>query len=223
MKINKTLFTALISGALACGPLIAGPLRISITNPDTSGRHDSLQITLDPADGALHGLAGSTVGWGFTAVWTSDSGDWVTFNSSSLGSPDAPQTNPSILAAGGYADYIGVQQGPNDGSLNSDPGTWTQPYPFSSTGVGAYEIAADAEPGAFDTGRFTFSFQIYDGQPGHGGTQIGQAFYSYYGTDTAYSVTVDNPAGDAPEPSTWLLLSSGAGLVGLFTRRRRAA
>jgi hypothetical protein len=182
---------------------------------------------LDPVDGAVDGLAGATVGWGFTVVWTSTEGDWISFTSTSLGSVAQGETNPSLLAPGGYMDFIGAQGGPVDFGLS--PGSWTEAFDGASRGVGAYPITTDlgiAVPGAQDTGQITFNFDVYNGDP-LTAAQIGDLDgYSYFGPSTTFSVTVDAPPATVPEPGSGLVFSSALGAllyyrfaVTEFTRR----
>jgi hypothetical protein len=176
------------------------------TVPDLpAGDTDTLSIQLDPANGGLDGIAGASVGWGFNVTWTSTEGDWISFTSTSLGSVEQAETNPSLLAS--YTDFVGAQGGPVDFGLS--PGSWTETFDGVSQGVGLYQITADpsiAVPSAEDTGQITFNFQVYNGDP-LSASQIGDGSYSYYGSSTAFSVTVD--ASSTPEPSTWLLVTLG--------------
>jgi len=118
MKTFATcLFAMLISGLVACGNLRAS----TITLADIpSGDTDTISIQLMPLDGALDGVAGASLGWGFTVTWTSTQGDWASFTSTSLGSVAQGETNPGLL--GSYTDFIGAQGGPVDFGLS--PGTW---------------------------------------------------------------------------------------------------
>jgi hypothetical protein len=129
----------LISGILTCGNLIAD----TITLADLpSGDTDTISIQLSPADGAVDGLAGASVGWGFSVNWTSTDGDWVLFTGSSLGSVAQGETNPSLLEY--YSDFLNAQGGPADFGLS--PGTWTESFDGVSQGVGLYQIATTGMP-----------------------------------------------------------------------------
>ncbi len=207
MKTFATcLFAMLISGLVACGNLRAS----TITLADIpSGDTDTISIQLMPLDGALDGVAGASLGWGFTVNWTSTQGDWASFTSTSLGSVAQGETNPGLL--GSYTDFIGAQGGPVDFGLS--PGTWVEAFDGVSQGIGVYQITTDpsiAAPGAQDTGQITFNFQVYNGDP-LSAAQIGDASYSYYGSSTAFSVTVDAAA--TPEPATFSLLLAVAGIL----------
>jgi hypothetical protein len=203
---------ALFLGLLSCVSLTATTVSL-LDLPD--GDTDTISIQLNPTDGAVDGVAGATVGWGFTVTWTSTDNDWISFTSTSLGSLAQNETNPGLLE--GYTDFIGLQGGPVDFGLS--PGTWPESFDGVSQGVGAYQIVNDlgvAVPGAQDTGQITFNFAVYNGDP-LTATQIGDPNYAYYGPSTAFSVTVDAPLA-APEPGGWLLFLGG--LCALFCYRQ---
>src|SRR5579863_1871469 len=114
MKTIATCFVAaLIAGSGAGGNLSADTIT-GLPEGDT----DTISIALDPLSGAVDGVAGATVGWGFMVNWTSTNGDWVSFTGSSLGSVAQGETNPSLLACVScYTDFIGAQGGPGDFAL----------------------------------------------------------------------------------------------------------
>jgi len=212
---TSCVFALSIAGFLACGNLVADTITLAGLG---AGDVDTISIAFDPLDGAVDGVAGATVGWGFTVIWTSSDNDWVSFTSTSLGSVEQVESNPALAA--GYTDFIGAQGGNFDYGLS--PGTWTEAFDGVSQGVGAYQIASDATPGAEDTGEITFNFQVYNGDPTLPATsQIGDASYAYYGPSTQFSVMVDEPAPAAPEPVSWLLF--GGGLCALLCLRVRGS
>jgi hypothetical protein len=201
-------FVVSIAGFMACGNLAASTITLTgLPNGDT----DTLSIQLNPLDGAVDGLAGATVGWGFSVDWTSTAGDWISFTGSSLGSIDQVETNPDLVQA--YLDFIGLQGGPFDFGLAPASSPWTEDFDGVSQGVGAYQITSDpaiAAAGAEDTGEIVFAFQVYAGDPTDS-AQIGDNSYSYYGPSTEFSVTVDAPS--TPEPGTLELFLAGIGLL----------
>jgi len=219
----KTLASCFVA-ALIAGLATSGRLRADTITGLPEGDTDTISIALDPLSGAVDGVAGATVGWGFMVNWTSTNGDWVSFTGSSLGSVAQGETNPGLLACVScYTDFIGTQGGPGDFALSQGASPWTETLNgVSQQGVGAYQITNDlsiAVPGAQDTGQITFDFQVYNGDPLNGGVQIGNLDgYSYYGSSTAFSVTVDAPT--APEPGSWLLFIGGLG--GLLCYRVRS-
>src|ERR1700722_3670723 len=102
-KTMGCVFALVVAGFLASGSLMAD----TITLADLpQGDVDTLAIVLAPLNGAVDGVAGSTVGWGFTVAFTSSDGDWISFGTSTIGS----ETEPTLQAS--YADYIGAQGGP---------------------------------------------------------------------------------------------------------------
>lgn len=208
-KLKTCIFAVLIGGLFACANLTAGTMTLGDL---TGGETDTISITLDPFSGSVDGAAGSTVGWGFTVLWTSTSNDWITFTSSNL----AGDTNPDLSA--GYTDYIGAQGGPDDYSVATSDSPWTESFDdVADTGVGAYQITSDptiALPDAEDTGQIVFNFQVYNGDPFNGGTQIGDGSYAY---SADFSVEVSS----TPEPATYALFLAGIGMLFLANRRRK--
>jgi hypothetical protein len=193
---------------------------ISFT-PVSGGETDTLSITLDPLDGAIDGLAGATVGWGFTVDWGATN-NYISFTGSSLGSvaPSGNESNNSLLAS--YTDIIGAQSAPDGIAMGN--GTWTEVFDGSAqTGVGAYQISDDAPASAQDTGQLTFNFDVYSGDPAvdSGAADLGS--FSYYGSSTTFSVTVDAPATGTPEPATLGLLFGGALVLIVRARSKPAA
>jgi hypothetical protein len=208
---GKHFFLALIAALAACANVAASGLPAG----------DSLFIQLDPSSGAVHGLLGATVGWGFTVTWTSTN-DWISFTGSSLGSvaPGGNESNSSVLDV--YTDYIGYQGGPVDFSIppSSPPVAWTETFDESSQqGIGAYQITSDPTAvGAEDTGQITIDYDVTNGDPLLlGSVDLGAG--SYYGPSTAFIVTVDETS--VPEPSSFGLLLSGAAALGVAVWRGR--
>jgi predicted amidohydrolase YtcJ len=217
MTINKCFLAVLTLGCFGGGSLFGDTILLT---PSPGGETDSLSIVLDPVNRAIHGTAGSTVGWGFTVNWSA-SANYISFTGSSLGSVAAGgnESNNSILAS--YTDFIGAQSAPDGIAMGS--GTWTQSFDNNAqTGVGAYQIAPDAPASAQDTGQITFDFDIYNGDPAVNSAAAYIGSYSYYGSSTAFSVTVDAPVTGTPEPGpAWLLLGGLAALA--LSRFRRGS
>lgn len=214
MTIHRKHFIPALFLALAgSASLVAGTLPVG----------DSLSIQLNPLNGAVDGVPGATVGWGFTVTWTTTNGDWISFTGSSLGSiaPGGNETNSSVLA--GYADFIGAQGGPDDFAIGPSDSPWTEAFDGVSQGIGSYQITSDpSEVGASDSGQITISYDVTSGDPLlPGSVDLGSG--SYYGNSTAFSVTVDNPTPNStvPEPATAAMCASALGAL-LGWRRLRA-
>ena len=160
-------------------------------------------IVLDPANGAVAGTPGATVGWGFTIY--GDPSQWITFDSSLL-TESAP--------VGTYSDFIGQNGGPSDYALG--PGaTWTQSFSaLSQTGIGQYIIDPGTPDASEDTGTFVIDYQYMTGDPGLGGAPTGSSLQlTLADGSTLPPFTIDvNAASSTPEPSTavpLLLLALG--------------
>jgi hypothetical protein len=206
----KPFIPALLLGFIACATLSADLIP-----------GDLLSITLDPVNGVVSGATGSTVGWGFTATWTSTHGDWISFTGSSLGSVAAGESNPGVLTA--YTDFIGAQGGPNDFAIGPGDSPWTQIFDGASLGIGAYQITSDPSfAGADDHGQITINYDVTDRDPlAVGAVDLGTG--SYFGSSTQFDVTVDTGS-ETPEPATFgLFLSGFAALFAIAWRRRRSA
>lgn len=220
MTTTVNYFLALtILGCFGGGSLLGDS--ISYT-PVPGGETDTLSITLNPLNGAIDETAGATPGWGFTVNWVATD-NYISFTGSSLGSiaADGNESNESLLA--GYTDFIGAQSAPDGIALSN--GTWTEVFNGSAqTGVGSYQIADDAPPSAEDTGQLTFDFDVYSGDPAEDSGAAYLGSYSYYGSSTAFSVTVDGQTSETPEPGTTWLLPGALGLIVMagFRKQRRS-
>jgi hypothetical protein len=160
----------------------------------------ALTLNLSPANGAIHGYPGDTVGWGYTATNDSPT-DWVVLTASDFSPPYGWGTYQDFIQY--YFVLLAPAGNPGD--------SWTESFNvLTQTGVGSFLIDSLANPGDTATGNISISFDRYDGDPTIGG--------NYLGTGTVQapaSVTVDA----VPEPSTFFLL--GGGLAGLFWVRRK--
>jgi hypothetical protein len=217
---NNSLLNTLCAGLLVCGTLFAD----SVPVPARAGvpRNDTISIQLNRADGAIHGSGGSVPGWGFTANWASDLGDWLVFTSSAVSSL------PAITS--GYLDFIGFSGGPTHFAMAPNT-VWTQAFdPSKGKGAGAYPllpycptgttpVTPCAAPGGQDSGNITFTFGVYDADPTAGGVLLGTyTFGSCPSADasvcaqapTAYTVTVDQPPPGDPSSTTAQTIAFGA-------------
>jgi hypothetical protein len=150
-----------------------------------------------PAGGAVSGLPGQTVGWGYQLVNT-DTSNWfvptvLNASSFSIGSPDASYFDFPILAPGASANAA------FDALLHA--------------GLYGVQIFPFALAGQSDSGLFTLSGEWWSGDPLTGGTFLQAAD----GVQAAFSLTVAAEA--LPVPGSLPLL--GLGLVLLLARQRR--
>jgi hypothetical protein len=151
-----------------------------------------------PVGGAVSGLPGQTVGWGYQLVNT-DTSNWfvpTTLNASSLsiGSPDASYFDFPILAPGASANAA------FDALLHA--------------GLYGLQIFPFALAGQSDSGLFTLSGEWWSGDPLAGGTFLQAAD----GVQAAFLVTVAAEA--LPLPGSLPLLVLGMVLL-LWRQRRR--
>ncbi|MEO8617023.1 MAG: MBG domain-containing protein [Luteolibacter sp.] len=118
-------------------------------------RIDTLTVTLDPDNNALHGKPGETLGWGFNISWASNAGDRIIFTGSEL------MENLSEISATGYKDIIGRNGGNTNRSMTA--GTdWASPFVANTTGVGYLTVNAYALPGNSYTGELRIYCRVYD-------------------------------------------------------------
>jgi hypothetical protein len=223
----KTFFYSLFAGLLGCATMAAAD-SVVLTLPDQvtcavqgespcapadqiiTQRIDTISIGLLPSNGQVHGPAGSTIGWGFTLSWSSNSGDWVRVENSSL-------SNPSVNNAG-YFDIIGFNGGPVAQDAVPPNSQWTNNFNLpAAQGAGGVTLLADcgtaapgapcASQGSSDQGNVIFQIAVYDGDPTAGGNLLGRfTFGNCTSTDpsvcaqgsTAYTATVDYTAVSLP-------------------------
>ena len=159
----------------------------------------TFSFSLLPADGAISGEAGSTIGWGYT-ITNNDADNWLeifglTPDSFQFANPDSSIFDFPILAPGASATI----------AYNA------------ATFAGLFQLTWDAAApvGFVNAGTFVVLGQFYDGDPLGGGNSLDGIFEQV----ASYTATV-SPTAPIPEPGTLLLLGSGA--AGLLLRRRRA-
>jgi hypothetical protein len=174
-------------------------------------------LTLDPANGALTGPAGSTVGWGFTLTSTSPDFALITGSDFCVGAITSPCAN----SLGTYTDFIGNQfVVVGEGSLEN-PGTETFDD-ASMMGVGSFLI----NPGAMGSvsGDLVLSYDLYSVDPGAANFDpIADLISNGNFIEAPASVTVgSSTTSPVPEPGTLSLLVGGfAAIVVSGLRRRR--
>lgn len=157
-------------------------------------------LALNPAGGAVNGLPGQTVGWGYQLVNT-DTSNWfvptqLNASSFSLGSPDASYFDFPVLAPGASVDaaFDTLLHGGLYG---------VQLYPFALAGQS-------------DSGIFTLSGEWWSGDPLAGGTFLQAAD----AVQAALSLTVAGVTA-VPLPGSLPLLALGMLLLLLRQRRRQ--
>jgi hypothetical protein len=154
---------------------------------------DDISFTLIPASGDISGLAGSTVGWGYTI--TNDTSDWLVTMSLSA---DAFQDGTTES----FFDFPALAP---DSAATVD---------FVAGVSGVYQVTWDttAPIGFVNTGTFILSSDYYNGDPLAGGMYIATA----PDLTAAYSATVSGSL--VPEPPIAVLLTSGVLLLWGFKR-----
>ncbi|MGA8028718.1 MAG: PEP-CTERM sorting domain-containing protein [Bryobacteraceae bacterium] len=164
-----------------------GALTFFVGNPALG---DSLQFSVTPASGHVSGIAGDTVGWGYSITNQSTS-DWLV--TTDLVSDAFLHGTPSLLF-----DFPDI--GPGE--------TMTEAFnPIAGTGL--YELIWDASApsGFINSGNFVLSSQWWDGNPASGGTFIADAPDAI----VSYSASVSSSA--IPEPTSLGLLGLGVSMV----------
>jgi hypothetical protein len=157
-------------------------------------------FTTSPAGGAISGLPGQTVGWGYQLVNT-DSSNWfvptqLNASSFSIGSPDASYFDFPVLAPGATADTA------FDALLH--------------TGLYGVQLFPFALAGQSDSGSFTLSGEWWSGDPLAGGIFLQAAD----AVQASLSLTVAGVTA-VPLPGSLPLLMLGLVLLLLRQRRRQ--
>jgi hypothetical protein len=151
-------------------------------------------ITFDliPASGAISGPPGSTIGWGYS-ITNESASDWLV--TVGLNADSFLNGTPSLLF-----DFPALAP------------TAAKTMPLDeATGAGLYMLTWDssAPVGFVNSGTFVLNAQWWDGDPLNGGSYMMDAL----DTSQVYSATVSQTTGVVPEPSTWLLLLTGFGML----------
>lgn len=160
-------------------------------------------LTLDPSPGNISGLAGSTIGWGFTL--SPDAVNWTLIT--------AVQMN--VTSIGFFQDYLSAWVSANAFALGPGAAPLVQSFipgvpGADARGVAGVTINPNAPLGPI-TGFIDISYELYDADPFLGGNlvSVGNSF------TPAFQITVS----DIPEPGTASLLAAAA-LALLCVRRR---
>ena len=169
-------------------------------------------LTLNPADGALTGQPGQSVGWGFTivddtySVVVAGTGFCTSFNTSP---PDQfPCTNPA--PHGTYADFSQfnfVESSPGMADTSQQNFSYNPPCDTMGpcTGTGAFTIDANTPIPTLVSGVIVVDYNLINDM----GNQVGGDNF----ITAMASVLV------VPEPGTLLLM--GTALAGVWLLRRR--
>ncbi len=189
--MNKQLIFALLAGCMAFAP---------------AARATAI-LTLDPPNGAISGLPGTTVGWGFTF---SNNADFALITGTEFCS-SASTASPSVVLGciplSSYTDIAGSIFNPIGPSPDSTFVTesFNDSDPLNPTGIGSFAI----DPGAVGT-TSGFILLTYD-------------LYNDANLDTEISsdnfVTAAASVSAVPEPVFWPLLL-GVGLAAVLWKRR---
>lgn len=172
---------------------------------------DTISLTLNPANGAITGTAGSTVGWGFTLTNLGADFAVVTGSDFCVGAPSSPCSN----SLGTYTDFVGAQfivAGPSPESSSI-----TQTFDISlMTGIGSFNINLGATGSVL--GEILLTYDLYSVSP-NDPNFLPTDIVSLGNSLTApASVTVAGQA--VPEPGSFLLLAGGL-LASALTLRKR--
>ena len=168
---------------LGCGVLEAAPL-----------------LTITPATGEVAGTAGSIVGWGFSL--TPD----ANYSLSAISSFLEDETNPAL---GGWNDVISYQGGPDAGVLLPTSAVWTESFRYdpnsaNQTGLGWYQIGADAVAGESDSGMIHVDFELDSVSSDCPGCYV-----TTESLELPFTVTVASAT--APEPGTLAMMLGALG------------
>jgi PEP-CTERM motif len=163
---------------------------------------DSFTLGTLPSDGKIAGLAGSTIGWGYT-ITNNSASDWLVTDA---------------VNADAFLNLNGLPNVLFDFPIVAPLATVSVPYD-SIGGLGLYEITWDAAaPAGFvNSGTFTLTGEWWDNNPFNGGNPIDAPTED---ESAAYSATVSPAVSSVPEPSTLALLCIGLAMIAFRSRKR---
>ncbi|MBZ5603096.1 MAG: PEP-CTERM sorting domain-containing protein [Acidobacteriia bacterium] len=190
--------------------------------------HATVSFSLNPADGAVSGLPGATVGWGFTMaddqyfLIVTATGFCSTFDPASDSLPCQSPTNPPV-ANGTYADYFGGSPFNFYLSAPGSPDLSQQNFDaVAQTGTGAFTIDDNAALiGQILTGVVVVDYNLYSCDPTditctspvEQVNPVNSSFDFFAVADASVQVT--------PEPATYVSVLSGV-LIVVLRRRSKA-
>ncbi len=174
-------------------------------------RADNISLSLDPANGALAGPAGTTVGWGFTLANMGINYAVISGSDFCVG----PISSPCSNSVGTYTDFSQFQflvAGPSQTLMQSFDNAMM-------TGIGSFQIDAAASGSVL--GQVVVYYDLFSMDPNSPNFDPNSAI-SFGNTLTAVaSVTVATQPSTVPEPTSAALLLPV--LVALWTTRWRLA
>jgi hypothetical protein len=175
-------------------------------------------LTLDPADGAIGGPAGSTVGWGFT--FSNDTG-YALITGSQFCAPTSTMLPDGCVAValniGTYLDFAGAL--PNVIGPSPEIPFVSQTFDNSlQTGIGSFSL----DPSATGTvsGLLVLSYDLYSDDPNDPNRSLNDEISADNAVAAPASVTV-GPVTETPEPEYLPLLGAGSLAAVLYRRRLR--
>jgi hypothetical protein len=166
-------------------------------------------LTLDSPGGAISGLPGAIVGWGFTLTNTTN---FLVVTSSDF--CVGPIASPCVNALGTYSDFIGpnflvVGESPEAASVSQSLNLATL------TGVGSFQLNAGVTPGQSEIGKIVLTYDLYNVDPNDptfnpvpDTISVGNLITTDASVSVAGSATV-------PEPASIFLVG-----IGLFALRQ---
>lgn len=163
---------------------------------------DSFSFSTLPANGSIAGVAGSTIGWGYT-ITNNSATDWLVTDNINAGVFLNLSGSPNILF-----DFPII-----------GPGTTVSVSYDRINALGLYEINWDAAaPAGFvNSGTFVVAGEWWDGDPFNGGNPIDAVTED---ERASYGAMVSSQSDSIPEPSTLTLLGIGLTAVALRSGRR---
>jgi hypothetical protein len=162
-------------------------------------------LTLDPVNSAITGVAGSTVGWGFTLTNLGSDFAVITGSDFCVGPITSPCSNP----LGTYTDFVGQQffvlgPSPESSSLS-------QSFDLMAlTGVGSFFINPLAQPGDKAIGQIVLSYDLFSLSPNDPNFDpIADTLSNGNFLMAPASVTLTKSTVSTPEPGSLFLLATG--------------
>lgn len=166
-------------------------------------------LQLDPMGGAISGLPGSTIGWGFNL---SNTENFLVVTSAAF---------ESATTLGTFTDFISASNFFVVGPAPSASTVWAQTFNASTqTGIGSFTINPGAAAGSVTNGQIVLSYDLFSRSPVDALFNPDTDTLSNGNLVTA-SASVSVPGTIVPLPAAvWLFGSALVGLVGIGWRRQ---